>query len=478
METEPYLKAIYVYNSYADRHFEINFAADENAEKPFRHLILTGKNGSGKTTILKCINEELNSFFSDTMIESHYFNHERNNGESLPNVLDPKVEIQFTKTPESKKWIYVALGSVRKLNVKSAIRDQKIDYQTYKDQNAIKVKERKDLLIQKMSFEAQIDSTSKHIINLETQIKDTKRQLLSDLDVNTHISLNNQLQSYENQRIQKTNEINNNYRPNLTQLSAKIENTSPLPDLPVVNLASEWLQFLVNRKMNQALAIAGDEFEKTETLTKWFDELRYNLGEMFEQPELKLKFDNEKLNFYIQLPNQEKFDLNRLPDGFSSFLSIAAEIWLAIEASKLEYSINENPTGIVVVDEIENHLHPSLQEKILPFLTGLFPNIQFIVATHSPIVIASITNATVFDLSTKEIRTDAAGDSINSLMMSHFGLESPYSAIARKFIAKLEDATKKKDEDEFEKIVEENKELITDSLNLEVESLKMDLEND
>lgn len=40
--------------------------------------------------------------------------------------------------------------------------------------------------------------------------------------------------------------------------------------------------------------------------------------------------------------------------------------------------------GIVLVDEIETHLHLELQRHIMPFLTGIFPNIQFIVTTHSP----------------------------------------------------------------------------------------------
>ena len=257
----------------------------------------------------------------------------------------------------------------------------------------------------------------------------------------------------------------------------QIKQSLEVQNLPTKNLAAEWLQFLVNKKIEQALAIAGEEQTKAKELTIWFEKLKQNLAKMFEQPYLKLSFDNKKLAFFIELPNQVKADLNHLPDGYSSFLAIAAEIWLAIEAEKLKWNADDSQKGIVVVDEIENHLHPSLQEKIMPFLTGLFPNIQFIVATHSPIVIASIDNTTVFDLTTKETRTDAAGDSISALMMSHFGLDSTYSAIARNFIKKLEKAAQSKDGQSFDEIIEENKELITDSLNIEVESLKFDLEN-
>ena len=43
--------------------------------------------------------------------------------------------------------------------------------------------------------------------------------------------------------------------------------------------------------------------------------------------------------------------------------------------------------GIVLIDEIETHLHVELQKKILPFLTNFFPNIQFVITTHSPFIL-------------------------------------------------------------------------------------------
>ena len=47
-------------------------------------------------------------------------------------------------------------------------------------------------------------------------------------------------------------------------------------------------------------------------------------------------------------------------------------------------------SGIVLIDEIDLHLHPSWQQRILPDLMRTFPNIQFIVTTHSPQVISAI----------------------------------------------------------------------------------------
>lgn len=59
-----------------------------------------------------------------------------------------------------------------------------------------------------------------------------------------------------------------------------------------------------------------------------------------------------------------------------------------------EYDIE----GIVLIDELETHLHIELQKKILPFLTEFFPKIQFIVTTHSPYILNSVSNAKAYDL--------------------------------------------------------------------------------
>ena len=71
---------------------------------------------------------------------------------------------------------------------------------------------------------------------------------------------------------------------------------------------------------------------------------------------------------------------------------------------------SENPDCIVLIDEIETHLHLELQKLILPMLTELFPNIQFIVSTHSPFVINSIENATIFDLEKKTLVPNGLGN--------------------------------------------------------------------
>ena len=78
--------------------------------------------------------------------------------------------------------------------------------------------------------------------------------------------------------------------------------------------------------------------------------------------------------------------------------------------------------GIVLIDEIETHLHLELQKKILSFLTTLFPNIQFIVSTHSPFILNSLENAVIYDLEKKMLVKDGLSDiPYDGIVEGYFG---------------------------------------------------------
>ena len=64
----------------------------------------------------------------------------------------------------------------------------------------------------------------------------------------------------------------------------------------------------------------------------------------------------------------------------------------------LNGSLRFDLPGIVLIDEIETHLHLELQKNILDFLESMFPNIQFIITTHSPFILNSARNAVIYDL--------------------------------------------------------------------------------
>lgn len=101
-----------------------------------------------------------------------------------------------------------------------------------------------------------------------------------------------------------------------------------------------------------------------------------------------------------------------LSDGYRTMLALVVD--LARRMAVLNENILPkdellNSPGIVLIDEVELHLHPSWQQRVLPDLMRIFPNTQFIVATHSPQVISSIEKRQIRILESGKIYTPEIG---------------------------------------------------------------------
>ena len=116
---------------------------------------------------------------------------------------------------------------------------------------------------------------------------------------------------------------------------------------------------------------------------------------------------NDNDIFFIYCDGREvRSDL--LSDGYRRLVSIVVDIaFRSALLNKVMYG-NEaykHTHGTVIIDEIDEHLHPELQVRILKALHQTFPNIQFIVSTHAPLVMSSVENSpenVVFKLEYKD----------------------------------------------------------------------------
>jgi predicted ATP-binding protein involved in virulence len=104
----------------------------------------------------------------------------------------------------------------------------------------------------------------------------------------------------------------------------------------------------------------------------------------------------KSLEFSVVLPGREPFGLHEMSDGYKALLEILMELLMRFESN--DGIVDYNQSAIVLIDETETHLHVELQKQALPFLTKMFPCVQFVVSTHSPFVITSLPNAVVYDL--------------------------------------------------------------------------------
>lgn len=187
--------------------------------------------------------------------------------------------------------------------------------------------------------------------------------------------------------------------------------------------------------------------ELSEKIEKWFNHFESTLRILFDDHSLQLVFDRKRYNFIFKSNNRDNFDFNKLSDGYAAVIRILTELLLRSEAYQItQYDIQ----GIVLVDEIETHLHLDLQKKILPFLTGFFPKIQFIVTTHSPFVINSIPNAVIYDLEKRIRIEDVSSVSYDGLVESYFDIDK-YSAGIKEKLARYAELCERKTLSEVEK---------------------------
>ncbi|HCH4902370.1 TPA: AAA family ATPase [Vibrio parahaemolyticus] len=161
--------------------------------------------------------------------------------------------------------------------------------------------------------------------------------------------------------------------------------------------------------------------EKEQQINAWFEKIQNDLRDLFEDHELILQYNPEEQAFYIHQQDKEPYRFNNLSSGYSSILSIYADLLMKVELRDIPA---EDITGFVLIDEIDAHLHVSIQRKIFSFFDKAFPKIQFIVTTHSPFVVQSVNNSIIYDLSKFEPLEDLSMYSYESILKGLLGVES------------------------------------------------------
>ena len=115
-----------------------------------------------------------------------------------------------------------------------------------------------------------------------------------------------------------------------------------------------------------------------------------------------------------------------LSDGVRNMLAMVADI--AYRAATLnphlKADVIEQTTGIVLIDEIELHLHPKWQVRVVEDLRRTFPKVQFIVTTHSPFIIQSLHHGKLINLNSSP-PSEYEGRSIEDIIEDIMGIELP-----------------------------------------------------
>lgn len=315
------------------------------SENQIKHLIFTGKNGSGKTSVVESMACYLNNAFTDEHFKTI---------EQL--MFDFKVrKDKAVETRENEAEIL------------------KIERKIYEYENKFE-QSRKGLEIK---FNKEVG----HIFTL----KDKYHYILA------YYRADRIFQAEQPKHVEKV-QFKDNY---------KIE------EFP----RNEFVKYLLDLKMTEALARNSKKTEKADEIQEWFEKLEQLLKQIFDDQTVQLIFDEETFEFHIVQQDKEPFDFNTLSSGYQAVLDIILDLMMRMQ-NQTQRSFAFQLPGIVLIDEIETHLHLELQKNIMPLLTTVFPNIQFIVTSHSPFILNSLENVVIYDLE-KRLLVENGLDDIN-----------------------------------------------------------------
>ncbi|MEG1465806.1 MAG: ATP-binding protein [Hafnia sp.] len=152
------------------------------------------------------------------------------------------------------------------------------------------------------------------------------------------------------------------------------------------------------------------------------------------------------------LIGDEQVSFEVLPDGLKSIISWVADLARRLDAIPWQENrdIFSQPI-ILFLDEVDIHLHPKWQRRILPAIQRLLPNAQVFVSTHSPFVVGSVEDAFVYrlpdpqrtvcrDPASAEVITptpSAAGKSYQLILDEVFGIEEQFDVETEALLEKF-----------------------------------------
>jgi len=98
----------------------------------------------------------------------------------------------------------------------------------------------------------------------------------------------------------------------------------------------------------------------------------------------------------VFIENRTRLQINQLSDGYRSILICMADLLTRLSENQSNVKKIQDFKGVVLIDELDMFLHPSWEYKIMNKIRFWFPNIQFIISTHSPILVLGASADSVF----------------------------------------------------------------------------------
>lgn len=150
-----------------------------------------------------------------------------------------------------------------------------------------------------------------------------------------------------------------------------------------------------------------------------------------------LRIRRQPMRMVIRKGDME-LELRHLSDGERYLLTLGADIAKRLAIANPSTQDPRLCSAVILIDEIETHLHPSWQRRVIPALAHAFPNCQFIVATHSPQVLSNVRPESIYLLTQEDgelrvLRPEASfGRDSNRILEDIMGVDERPSEIKQK----------------------------------------------
>lgn len=160
----------------------------------------------------------------------------------------------------------------------------------------------------------------------------------------------------------------------------------------------------------------------------------------YKDIDVQFNLDTHELDimYLAEDSNHKRYSMKHLSDGYKNTLSMIADIAyrMAVLNPWLLNDILKETPGIVLIDEIDLHLHPLWQQRIITDLRTIFPKVQFIVSTHAPLVINSVNRENLLIMSDMQAENpviETYGKDANAVLNSIMGADERPKAIKEQF---------------------------------------------
>ena len=210
------------------------------------------------------------------------------------------------------------------------------------------------------------------------------------------------------------------------------------------NQLANWI---ASQNFRRLKAKEAGHTERAEQLARSVHDIERVVAEIVDDSDFGFVITDEDDNVRVRWKGAV-IRLGLLPDGLKSIVSWVADLLMRLDRIPWEDSTPVlQRSFLLLLDEVDIHLHPAWQRKVLPLVQRMFPNAQVIASTHSPFVVTSVDDAHIITLDFRgqssivtSVTAPQIGVSYTAVLRSIFGIDSEFDIDTEQTLAKFHDA--------------------------------------